>query len=82
MTAPDIWLHLWAICLAYPAQAIAFVVVVFGLGTMVALCLVSMGRPELPLYQWEDDDEQHRAVSRPVPLETWRRSGAGWTGKP
>jgi hypothetical protein len=81
MTAPEVWMHLWAVCLAYPAQAIAFVVVVFGLGNVVALCLVSMGRPELPLHQWEDDDEQARAVSRPVSLETWRRSGAGWTGK-
>ena len=76
MTAADLWLHLWAVCLMYPAQAIAFVVVVFGLGTMVALCLVSMGRPELPLHQWEDDYEQARAVTRPAPLPVpWGRSG-------
>jgi hypothetical protein len=75
MTAPDIWMHLWAVCLAYPAQAIALVVVLFGLGNVVALCLVSLARPELPLHQWEDDDEQYAAVSRPAPLPWGRARG-------
>ena len=59
---------LWALALAYPAQAILLVVVLWLFVIVVVLALVSMARPELALHQWQDDDEQHRAVTRPASL--------------
>ena len=68
MTGSGLWPSLWALALAYPVQSIMLLVVVWCLGIVVALCIVSPARQDLPLHQWEDDDEQHRAVSRPAPL--------------
>jgi fatty acid desaturase len=59
---------LWALAIAYPAQAILLVVVLWLFVIVVVLALVSMARPELPLHQWADDDEQRRAVTRPASL--------------
>jgi len=80
MNAPDLWHRLWQLVLTYPALAFVLVVIVCLLGTLVALALLSMSRPELPLRQWEDDEAQARAVSGRVPLESWRRSGGNWRG--
>lgn len=68
MMSADIWSRLWMLAMAYPAQAGLLVIIVWLLGTLVALALVAMVRPELPLDQWQDDDDQHRAVSRRMPL--------------
>lgn len=59
---------LWALALAYPAQAILLLVVLWLFVIVVMVALVSMTRPELPLHQWADDDEQHCAVTRPASL--------------
>lgn len=66
---------LWALALTYPAQAILLAVVLWLFVIVMVLALVSMTRHELPLHQWADDDEQHRAVTRPAPLP-WGRAGS------
>lgn len=80
MMAPDLWHRLWQLVLTYPSLAFMLVVILCLVGTLIALALVSMARPHVPLDQWEDDAEQHKAVSRPVPLETWGRGGGNWRG--
>jgi len=82
MTAVDLPARLWALAMLYPAQAILAVVVLWMLLVLCVLALVGMLRPELPLHQWEDDDEQHRSVTRPAPLQApaapWRKAGGNW----
>lgn len=82
MSAAALLDRLWALALLYPAHAILAAVVLWMLLVLCVLALVGMLRPELPLHQWEDDDEQQRAVSRPGPLEppavSWRRAGGNW----
>lgn len=80
MMAPDLWHRVWQLVLTYPGMAIMLVVILCLLGTLLALALLSLSRPPLPLHQWEDDEAQARAVSGRVPLESWRRSGGNWKG--
>lgn len=81
MSGPDVWANLWAVCVAYPLQAICLVLIVFALGNVVALCIVSPARPS-PDEQSLDDQEQLNAVTRPASLPThWDRSGGNWWGK-
>ena len=68
MMATDIWGRLWMLALAHPMQSIMLLVVVWCFGIVVAVCIVSPSRQELPMHQWEDDDDQVRAVSRRMPL--------------
>lgn len=68
MNSAELWVRLWLLASAYPWLAALFVALLSTLGTLFALALVSLARPELPLHQWEDDDDQHRAVSRRMPL--------------
>ena len=68
MMAGDLLHRLWWLVLAYPALAFMLVALLWLAGTLIALALLSMLRPELPLRQREDDDDQHRAVSRRMPL--------------
>ena len=70
----DLLPRLWLLATMYPVLAIMLAVLLWIAGTLIALCIVSMSRPELPLHQWADDDEQHRAVTRPAPLP-WGRAG-------
>ena len=49
-------------------MAILLAVVLWLFVIVVVLALVSMTRPELPLHQCADDDEQRRAVTRPAAL--------------
>lgn len=78
MTAAEVWIHLWAVCQAYPLQAIAFVLVVFGLGNVVALILLSPASPT-PSEREQDDRDQLAALSRPAELpNNWGRSGGTW----
>lgn len=81
MSTPDLWQRLWQLVLTYPALAFMFGVILCLLGTLVALALLSGSRPRIPLQQWEEDDEQYRAVSGRAPLEPLRRSGSSWDGK-
>ena len=60
---------LWAMALANPWLAALLLLMLMCCGTALALCLVGLVRPELPLHQWEDDDDQLRAVTRPAALE-------------
>lgn len=80
MMAPDLWSRLWLLVLTYPSPAFMAVVILCLVGTLIALALVSISRPRVPLDQWEDDAEQQSAVSRPAPLQSWRRSGGNWQG--
>ncbi len=80
MNAPDLWHRLWQLVLTYPGLAFMLAVILCLLGTLLALALLSLSRPPLPLHQWEDDEAQARAVSGRVPLESWRRSGGNWKG--
>lgn len=80
MMAPDLWHRLWQLVLIHPGPAFMLVVILCLLGTLLALALLSLSRPPLPLHQWEDDEAQARAVSGRVPLESWRRSGGNWKG--
>lgn len=81
MMAGDLWSRLWVLAVAYPALALVFVIILCLAGTLIALSFVSMSKPELPLDQWQDDADQHQAVSGRMPLETWRRSGGNWHGE-
>lgn len=65
---PDLLARLWLLALTYPGVAVVALLVLCLLGTLVALTIVSMLRPPLPLHQREDDAEQHRAISRRMPL--------------
>jgi len=81
MTSADLLARLWALAMLYPAQAMLLALALWMLAVLVGLAVLSMLRPELPLHQWEDDDDQHRAVTRPAGLQpsiTWRRSGGVW----
>lgn len=60
---------LWDMALANPWWAALVALMLMACGTALALCLVGMLRPDLPLHQWEDDQEQHDAVTRPGALE-------------
>lgn len=60
---------LWAMALSNPWWAALSVLMLMFCGTALALCLVGMLRPDLPLHRWEDDEEQQRAVTRPAGLE-------------
>ena len=80
MMAPDLWARLWQLVLTYPSLAFMLVVILCLVGTLIALALLSMLRPEMPLRQWEDDEAQARAVSGRMPLDNWRRSGGNWRG--
>ena len=60
---------LWDMALANPWWAALIVLMFLCCSTGLALCIVGLARPELPLHQWEDDDDQHRAVTRPAALE-------------
>lgn len=64
----DLLPRLWLLATTYPGVAVVVLIIICLIGTLCALCLVSMTRHELPLHQWEDDDEQHRAISRRLPL--------------
>ena len=70
----DLLPRLWLLASLYPGLALLLIIIVCLLGTLVALAIVSMSRPELAMHQWEDDDEQARAVTRPAPLP-WGRAG-------
>lgn len=70
----DLLPRLWLLASLYPGLAFVLIIIVCLLGTLVALAIVSMSRPELALHQWQDDDDQHRAVTRPAPLP-WGRAG-------
>jgi hypothetical protein len=61
--------NLWDMALANPWWAALIVLMFLCCSTGLALCIVGLARPELPLHQWEDDDDQHRAVTRPAALE-------------
>lgn len=61
--------HLYDMALANPWWAALISFMLMCCGTALALCLVGLVRPELPLHQWEDDDDQLRAVTRPAALE-------------
>lgn len=76
----DLWSRIWLLATAYPALTFVFLVILFLAGTLVALAIVSMARPRLPLDQWQDDQDQHEAVSGRMPLETWPRAGGNWRG--
>lgn len=87
----DLMSRLWMLVQAYPALAFVFIAILCLLGTMQALALLSLSRPPLPLHQWEDDEAQARAVTRPAQLDShiaavdasapWRRSGGNWRGE-
>ena len=70
----DLLPRLWLLASLYPGLVLVLAIILCLLGTLVAVCLVSMSKPELPLHQWADDDEQARAVTRPAPLP-WGRAG-------
>lgn len=80
MMAADLMSRLWLLVQAYPALAFIFLLILCLLGTLLALAVLSLSRPPLPLHQWEDDEAQARAVSGRMPLESWRRSGGNWQG--
>jgi hypothetical protein len=61
--------NLYDMALANPWWAALIALMLMCCGTGLALCLVGLVRPELPLHQWEDDDDQLRAVTRPAALE-------------
>lgn len=75
--------NLLALAMAYPVQALLLAVVLWLLAIVLVLAIVSLSRPELPLHQWQDDDDQHRAVTRPAPLEAapWGRQRGLWALK-
>ncbi len=61
--------NLYAMAAANPLWAWLAVALLWACGIGIALCLVAMTRRELPLHQWEDDDDQARAITRPAALE-------------
>ena len=81
MNSADILTKLWALCLQYPGQASMLAVVLWLLCITVVLSIMAMTRPEAPADRRRDDDDQHRSVSKPAPLESWRRSGSNWWPK-
>lgn len=68
MPADNLWQDLWLLVLSYPWLWLLFVVLLCAFGTLVALALLSGNSRRIPLHQWDDDDEQHRAVSQRMPL--------------
>lgn len=76
----DLWGRIWLLCMAYPALAFMVLVMLCVAGTLVALAIVSMTRPALPLDQWQDDKDQVDAVSGRMPLDGWQRAGGNWRG--
>lgn len=70
MLSADLIPRLWLLATNFPGVAFVALAIICLLGTLCACCLVSMIRHELPLHQWEDDEEQHRAVSKRLPLES------------
>lgn len=68
MAADTWWQDLWLLVLSYPWLSLLFVVLLCTFGTLVALALLSGNTQRIPLQQWKDDDEQHRAVSQRMPL--------------
>ena len=70
----DLLPRLWLLASLYPGLVLVTFIIACMLGTLVALAIVSPSKPELPLHQWADDDEQARAVTRPAPLP-WGRAG-------
>lgn len=69
MAADTWWQDLWLLVLSYPWLSLLFLVLLCAFGTLVALALLSGNSQRIPLYQWEDDREQHDAVTRPGALE-------------
>lgn len=80
MTSADPWSRLWDLCMQYPAQASMLAVVLWLLLICVVLSIMAMTRPDAPADRRRDDEDQRRSVSRPVPLDSWRRSGGNWHG--
>lgn len=55
-------------------------VVLWLLAVCLVLVLLTMVRPTAPADRRRADDDQHRTVSKPAPLDSWRRSGGNWHG--
>ena len=81
MSSADIWTTVWALCMQYPGQASMLAVVLWLLSVCLVLMLLAMLKPTSPADRRRDDDDQHRSVSKPAPLENWRRSGSNWWPK-
>ena len=80
MSGADIWATLWDLCMQYPGQASMLAVVLWLLAVCLVRVLLTMVRPTAPADRRRDDDDQHRTVSKPAPLDSWRRSGGNWHG--
>ena len=80
MSSADPWSRLWALCLEYPGQASMLAVVLWLLLICLVLVLMAMVRPDAPAAMRRDDEDQRRSVSKPAPLDSWRRSGSNWHG--
>lgn len=76
MMAPDLWSAVWLLVDQYTWVVVILVLLMLCfLGTVVACALMALTRPE-------DDQVQHRAVSRPTDVPTpWGRSGGNWWPK-
>ena len=59
---------LYAMAAENPWWAWTALVIFWLCGVAVVLCLVAMLRRELPMAQWQDDDDQAKAITRPASL--------------
>lgn len=76
MNSSDILTKLWALCMQYPGQASMLAVVLWLLAICLVLVLLTMLKPPAPADRRREDEDQRRAITKPAPLETWRRSGS------
>lgn len=76
MIGTDIWSGLWLLVDQYLWVVAIFIFLMLSfIGTVVACALMALTRPE-------DDQVQHRAVSKPADVPTpWGRSGGNWWPK-
>lgn len=61
--------HLYDMAVANPWWAWTALAIFWACGICVILCLLAMLRRELPIDQWQDDDDQFKAITRPASLE-------------